>query len=136
MKKGLSLVVCICLILTLTGCIYKRFLGNRPWDQPNTTWVSEDNSIVFYIDSNWTGYGTLHHNGEIVEFCYSEGPSVEIWLYTTDADGKVTDLEYWYGDFKRNDRFTATVEESTFFKKGDKITFYRVDNENTGAQAD
>ena len=34
------------------------------------------------------------------------------------------DIETWYGDFRRKDRFT--VRETTYFEVGQKITFYRL----------
>ena len=135
MRKGLLFVICICMICVLTGCVYKAFYGNRPSDQPETTWSSADGSIIMYIDSEGIGHGTLYIENEIVEFLYANGPGPELYLYLPTAvdDTGVWHYEYmleeWYGIYRSDNHFKAIVKNTTFFEEGQKILFYRVDNE-------
>ena len=38
------------------------------------------------------------------------------------------------GSFNRKDKFTVTVKETTYFEVGQKITFYRVDDEEDSSK--
>jgi hypothetical protein len=69
---------------------------------------------------------------EVVTFEFTIGISTQLSAYPIDAaeDGGISSdeiYEVWYGDFLFSDRFTATVEKTTYFEAGQKIKFYRVD---------
>ena len=132
MKKWLLLLLCFVLAVSLLGCMYKSYIGRTPCDQPNTVWVSEDKRITVKIDDQNHGTGVLVTEGGEIEFIFiSAGPT--IYLYKPEAKDRLglypeEQYERWVGSFRYYDRFTATVEETTFFEVGDKITFYRVDS--------
>ena len=59
-----------------------------------------------------------------------------IHIYAIEAKGREglypeERYETWRGNFKRKDKFIVTVEETTYFKVGQKITFYRVDDDKS-----
>lgn len=128
----------ILIVLSLSGCrFYKSYFGNRPCDQKNTKWISEDGRISFWSDE--TGSGVIENGDETIEIHVGIGPATEIDIYPLEnvvpydeeigTGFKVTGeaIEHWVGDFKYKDHFTATVKRTTYFHVGDQITFYRVD---------
>ena len=151
MKKVLSLIL---LTLTLLGsllsCGNTPWKGNRPGDQPGTAWRSEDGTIVFTASGNYGADGTIMVNSEsgalTVDVHFSFGPATYIYVFRKPEDGENTPfsietdpngnpiasdylrLESWRGDFTEKDRFTATVEKSTYFTEGQKINFFRIDD--------
>ena len=116
----------------LLGSIYKTYIGREPTWQPYTTWVSEDGNITIKIDSGGEGSGTIVADEDTIPFYYAAaGPT--LYLYKSEAADSPAiyqewQYECWVGSFRYYDRFTVTVEETTFFEVGDKITFYRVDS--------
>lgn len=123
----------LCVALVILFCTkYKSYLGKRPLDQPGTTWVSEDRSIVIHVGENHQGRGTIDLANGTIQFIYCDGLGVEIELYSIEAEGRLglypeERYESWRGNFARDDYFVATVQETTFFKVGEEIAFYRVD---------
>ena len=135
MKRANCIVLVFLLVLSMTGCFYKQYYGNRPVDQPNTTWVAPEHNITIYMEDDVVGHGTMQVGEETIQFLFSNGISVEIELLRMDAldDNAVYPeerFEYWTGDFKHDDHFTATVIESTYFSPGDQIIFYRLDEKS------
>lgn len=127
------MIGCLAIVLTCTGCFYKNWIGKRPCDQPGTKWVSEDNRIQFSVDENQLAVGIMKIDKNEIEILFTNGPSIEVDIYSRAAIGRLDyypeeHYEYWIGDFKNKDQFTATVKKTTYFEIGQKITFYRVDD--------
>ena len=135
MKKITSIIIIVATIaVSLSGCIlkYKYWYGNRPCDHPYSKWVSEDRLVSFSIDENGSGKGAILNGEESIAISVSIGPTTEIHIYpleSVDSESGIINadyLEYWNGDFKNQNKFSAVVKKTTFFNVGKKITFYRV----------
>jgi hypothetical protein len=118
--------------ILLTGC-YKSWLGKRPCDQPNSKWMSEDQSTYFEMDESGNGTGYLLLNGETVEFLFMCDIATKIMLYAPEAIDRLglypeETYEIWSGSFDQADSFTATVKQTTFFSVGQELKFYRIDD--------
>lgn len=140
------LIITICSIF-LCGC-YKDYYGRRPVDQKNTTWESEDGHLHFVVDKSGSGYGELIINDDKIKIEFVTGLGTTIWIYIVEENKEIIDIpnskgeivgqyevrneenkiEYWVGDYKNTNTFTATVEETTYFKPGQKIKINRIDN--------
>ena len=127
--------VIISIAMTATTIRYVR-IDRAPTNQPLSSWESEDGTISFVVDATNRIRGTININGEVIEFSLSIAPGdLSMQLY----DIKIIELEksnsrhfssdYQYEDwdcsYKSKKKFVATVRETTFFKEGQKITFYR-----------
>ena len=133
---GVAIFLLICLFgVVLYGMYINLYKGNRPCDQPGTEWVSEDGSIEIYVDENQYATGSMNIKGTEIPFIFSgEIRGERIHIYAIEAKGREglypeERYETCRGNFKRKDKFTATVEKTTYFKVGQNITFYRVDDE-------
>lgn len=132
MRKFCMIMICFALSISLFGCEYRGYYGRTPCYQPDTEWISEDGNIVIQVDSNKQATGSLWVEDKKIDFIFTTaGPS--IYMFMPEAKDRLglypeEQYEYWIGEFKRDDQFTATVVETTFFTKGDTITFYRVDS--------
>ena len=142
MKKVYKLMCCCAtffiifiIAVVLYGVCINWYKGNRPCDQPGTEWVSEDGSIEIYVDENQYATGSMNIKGTEIPFIFSGEIRGEIIdIYAIEAKGREglypeERYETWRGNFKRKDKFTVTVEKTTYFEVGEKITFYRVDDE-------
>ena len=132
---GVAIFLLICLFgVVLYGMYIYRYEGKRPSDQPGTEWISEDESIVIHVDKNNQSTGSMIIGGTEIPFLFVDSQGEVIYIYSIDArsrDGLYPEDRYeiWMGSFNRKDKFTVTVEETTYFKVGQKITFYRVDDD-------
>lgn len=131
MKRLLAILLCLIIILPLCGCDYKSWYGHRPCDQERSMWRSEDGRVEFFME-NGNGTGVLHTEKGNVDIYVGIGPASEIGIYDLSCVqvDRITGFpfETWDGDFKADDRFVATVKETTYFTPGEQIAFYRVDN--------
>ncbi len=128
----LSSIILFILIIFAYYCFelyfYKKYC---PSMQRNTEWVSEDGLIRFSVPQDGLATGVLHtEEGDvnvIVGFDVCELLIAVAENSFNDAllDAKI--LENWNGNHFRKNKFTVTIEETTFFKKGDKIKFYKVE---------
>lgn len=137
LKKTVS-ILCILtfVVLALSACRY--FYASYEWKvcgQANTTWVSDDESIVFHVNDNHHATGTINVNGEIIDIYVTEGPlrGREMHVYPINVleDEVISEsdkYEWWICSYKSKKKFVATVEKSTFHETGQKITFRRVDD--------
>lgn len=120
----------IILFVLYSVFFYKSYYGKRPCDQPYSQWISEDGQITFSIDENGAGTGVILIDNEKINIHIGIGPATEFKIYTLESvKGNVRTerfFEYWVGDFREYDNFTATVKETTYFNVGDEITFYRI----------
>ena len=123
--------VCIAFALYIRAN-YKYWYGIRPCDQPNTTWVSDDNQIVFTVGEDGKGVGTILHSGEEIEISAIFSVSVEIFVsppgeLSNDRLKREGCCEVWYGyDFTENE-FTVIVLETTYFEVDQEIHFRKID---------
>ena len=137
MKKFCLMWICILLCVFLIAC--KDYSGNRPVDQPNTTWVSNDESIVITVNADRIATGYFISNGQQVDFLFEPCP-VTIFIARLDKSvlnedpsailGSIEEgdtIEKWEADFSHDDHFTITVIETTYFEIGQEIEFYRKD---------
>ena len=137
---GVAIFLLICLFgVVLYGMYIYRYEGKRPSDQPGTEWISEDESIVVHVDKNNQSTGSMTIDGVEIPFLFVDGQGEVIYIYSIDArnrDGLYPEDKYetWMGSFNRKDKFTVTVEKTTYFEVGQKITFYRVDDEEDSSK--
>ena len=75
------------------------------------------------------GIGNMQIGTENKTVYFSIGPAVTIEVYMVAAEEKRDYIEHWTGDFDKEDSFTATVKETTYFEVGQKINFFRVDDD-------
>ena len=101
--------------------------------QANTKWVSADGTIVFCVNDNHKATGTMLINGEIIDIYMAEGPlrSEEMHIYPKsvlqhEVISENDKYEFWICSYKSEQKFIATVEKTTFYETGKKITFHRV----------
>ena len=122
----------ICRINTIS------YFKNRPDSQPNTTWTSESGEIVLSIDENGTGKISFKVNEKVRElyFASSRGYEAEVYSWDVVESGVETldrRYEVWRYKKTKQDSFVIIVEDTTFFKAGEIITF---NNSRTQRQAD
>lgn len=112
--------------------LYKTYKDNMPIRQKGTVWVSEDKKIIFSVPESGSGIGTIQNQeGEIVEilFCTGHGKDILIY-YEADLQGnyiKGEPIEHWQGKYYKKDEFIAIVDETTYFEKGQKIKFNKIE---------
>ena len=137
MKRILCFVLALAIVtVSLSGCWwYKNYMGKRPCDQPNTKWMSEDGQIYFWVKEKGPGTGKMIIGDETIDIHVGIGPALDIDIVHLDSvigdSVNEVSFEHWVGDFKYKDHFTATVKRTTFFHVGDKIVFYRVDDDTS-----
>lgn len=140
MKRIFLVIMAMIVTVMLTGSLrYCAVQRNRPVDQPGSKWRSEDGSIYFEV-GDWSseslaGIGKMKiGEEETLDIYVATGLGSDIVIYplenvTPEGVVKLPYIEYWIGDFHRKDRFTATVKKTTYFSVGEKVKFYRVDDE-------
>ena len=138
-KGYLITVVVFFIALALYGMYIYRYEGKRPIDQPGRSWISEDGSIILNTDENQETTGSMTIDGVEIPFLFVDGQGEVIYIYSIDARNRDVlypedKYETWMGSFNRKDKFTVTVEKTTYFEVGQKITFYRVDDEEDSSK--
>ncbi len=127
--------ICVVVVMTLTiGKIHHTVTVNRaPQYQLNTTWQSEDGSIVFYV-KNYKAVGTMIVNGQelniYIQFNVKGGDGAEIYparVLNEEIIKKESMWEKCSCSYKSKNKFVITIEEGTYLEEGKRITFYRVD---------
>ena len=137
-RKAICILIAFAsMLLSLSGCFYKSWLGKRPCDQPGTVWISEDKRITFWIEDG-AGIGTIANDGKIINILFAIGMAADITVYPLENDQngfvEMPYIERWSGSFRQKNKFTAKVDTTTtYFSLGDEIVFYRVDDENEAA---
>ena len=139
MKRIILIILVIILTLTtFTGCIARMRLSknidNLPLKRPNTTWVSEDGSIVFTVFETGLATGTMTVEDETIEIyitCY-QTYGMLIYPISVAVDGVTKPnlhFECWSNYYASEDAYIAKVSsETTYFEKGQNIIFIRVDD--------
>lgn len=137
---GIVLVFLIGFIFLITSRLYYYYyLEIRPSGQENTTWSSEDGKILLYVDKGSNSRIYFEQDDTFIQ-CYfvsSRGYSASVYCweaYVNERLGLYQEEHYetWNYSKVRKDTFTITVEKTTFLKIGDKITFYKVEEETQG----
>ena len=135
-KSKLLRVICIllCATLFLTGCKnpYQYYLN--PFNQPSTTWRSEDGSITFHIPedrSTWI-LGTMEVDGQNLDITIHMVPNeCRAIVYLTSATGTIPPIEPriegWHTTVVSKKTFRIEIRESIYFREGQTIVFHRVD---------
>ncbi|MBR0466575.1 MAG: hypothetical protein IJJ40_03675 [Clostridia bacterium] len=136
MKKIYSVILIIVLmIFSYTGCV-SPLMKNYPTEQSKTTWTSKDKKVCFFIEgkNDFPIYGYIQLDTERIAIIIDMGvqvPLIEVYQregFVIDGDnyeGKL--LEMWTAKKVKKNSLTVSVDESTYFKKGETITFYRLD---------
>lgn len=106
--------------------------------QQNTKWKSEDGSIVFYTDEQYHSIGRMTvgevsidimvtvslYNG--MEIYPLDTVETNEWGYVVNDEFRI---ERWSCSYDSKTKCTVKVEETTYFKKGQRITLCRVDDD-------
>ena len=130
-KKLAVLSYLLVVILFFNACGSPITYVRAPDRQPNTKWVSEDGNIVFTIpDNEALKPGKIYTENGVIDVYLRFDTGVEVILYSEATDdGKRNAYELWKCSYRSKKRFVATVHKTTFFEIGQKIAFYRVDEE-------
>lgn len=132
MKKAIVIILVVCLLIYVTGIFdaaKNMIIGiNR---QENTTWRSEDGTITIHIHKqNETPTGTMTVEGEQIEFnAFFDLMGFGIDIYPREEGKNFVDdsFERWDLRSKSKEKFVAVVKETTYFARGQRITFHRID---------
>ena len=135
MKKLLSLIGLITLVLIMfNACAIPAKYQWKISNQLDTQWISEDGTIVFNVNDKYMITGTMEVNGETIEvFVATEperGMGLHIYPIGDLEDGvleQASKYEKWQCSYKSDNKFVATVKQTTFYEVGQKITFSRLD---------
>lgn len=135
-------IVALCLLfalplLSIFSCTIYRLvtLENIPVNQPLTKWMSEDETIYFETNESGAGYGTLMVNGQVFDIYFATGAGTSIDIYVIEEEKPMRLIERWTGNFISEEKFIATVDiDTTYFEKGEKIIFYRIDKKTSQPQ--
>ena len=141
MRKRIIIIGLVSVIaIPVIVLILNMFWGHISFDwklcnQPNTKWVSDDESIVLYVENSCKITGTMRVNGEDIEVYVTEGPgrAKELDIYPIGVlDQTIISeedkYEYWSCFYKSENEFVATVKKTTFYKLGQKIRFHKVED--------
>ncbi len=135
MKKHFKFFIVTSMILILTSCTNLIDDYKHPMNQLGSKWLSPDKKIEFVIRSDYDHHSFCNisfDNGEKKRFYLSFGKGCDLELCDesviyADSVRECDRYEYWRCSFISKRKFVATVEKTTFFEVGQKITFYRVD---------
>lgn len=137
MKKTVLLVLALLISFTLGACMSCSEFEWKVCRQPNTKWESDDESIVFSVNDSCLATGTMNVNGEIIEVFITEGPprSRQMFVYPLDVleleiIPEKDRYEYWICSYESENEFMATVEETTFYEVGQRITFNKIESQS------
>ena len=129
---SIVVLLIIAFVVTVTATYrYYYYQENRPDGQRNTTWCSEDGNITIYIGDYGDQKVIFEQDGVVTE-CYFTGTwgrTAEIYDWEAGQKDILTNealREKWKYQKVREDSFTITVEQATFLKVGDEITFYKM----------
>ena len=132
MKKTIYMF-CFLLVISIIfiTCQNPTIIEKRPCSQANTKWVSEDKTIVFYVDDNYQATGTMNIENETVDFYMTNDTGAGMHIFPLSVlEEDIIDTEdkyeYWLCSFKNKRKFVATVKDTTYFEVGQEIIFYRV----------
>ena len=124
----LQIVVLILLLsVGLTSC--RQFGANyRPEEQENSQWFSDNGNIFVKSNDKGLAYGYIDLNGEIIPVVFNFDGFAKAEVYGLASDGSIISIPYesWDVNAYHKNSFTAYVNDSVFFKSGDKIRFRKL----------
>lgn len=115
------------------------YRNNNPFAQKSTTWVSENEKIVFTVPEEGSGIGTLKTDTgktlNVIIVFFIGDTRLEVWPESAREEKFPDDalLEKWSGKFYGKDEFVVVVKETTYFTEGEKITFIKKPNAGDGS---
>ena len=145
MKKLISIaVLCVSLSMVLTGCPNPSVYINHPVRQPETYWISKDESVCFYVekDNNDIAYGIMQTSNETLQvtfkfalYCGGVGVhnnnGVFLNLENSETITKTEILsEIWSCSDIDNDKFHISILESAYFKNDSDMILYKTDKKD------
>lgn len=131
-KINCIFIAFILLQILLTACENPINTMRRPTSQAGSVWTSDDGLVRFETgQDSYSAKGSMIINGQTMEIylSFDHGTGLEIHpVEVMDAPyiSYETRFEIWVCSFKSMEKFTATVEETTYFEKGQTFTFHRV----------
>jgi len=100
-------------------------LNHTPFDHENSIWIAENGNISFKTEDR---LGEIITEDRTVKFLMRIDMSYGLYLYPSDAKNFGDNMiEQWRWSYRGQDKFVATVIQSSYFEEGEKITFYRFD---------
>lgn len=124
---GVILLLIIAMVFLFLFCRYTR-LSQNPFDvdKADSLWTSEDGRVRIEVRYTYNP-GQLLLDDETVEFEVSgDMNSYDLYLYYPNETMNEY-FELWTWTYCDEDKFIATVVESTYFTEGEQIVFYRTD---------
>ena len=146
MKKARRVIITIgvihAVILSILFTLFCFFIytmyGRMQWRiyrQTNTTWVSDDGSVVLYVDDDFRVTGTISSNGESIEIYAIEGleSNSNMYIYPKEVLEKeirstADRYGYWSCFYLTKNRIVIKEKTTSFFEGGQRIILRRVDN--------
>lgn len=135
MKKNIFLCpLLIFVLLFCSACQNPIIAERRPCSQPNTKWMSEDETIEFTVNADNRATGKMILDGGTIEFYMTNDMGSGMHLFPIEVlkDSIIDtndEYEYWLCSFKNKKKFIATVKDTTYFDVGEKIVFHRIDED-------
>lgn len=127
-------ILILVLPILLSGCFMMPWEHDRkPHKFPNTTWETTDGTVRFAVGDDHRCIGTIAVDGNHREVIFEYGMELNRSMYIMDyaewveSGGQRNYLERWECYYESEKKFTAVVAESTYFEKGQKFTFCRVE---------
>lgn len=122
-----ALLILVCLCASLCSC--RQFGANyRPEEQENSQWFSDNGNIFVKSNDKGLAYGYIELNGEIIPVVFNFDGFAKAEVYGLAGDGSIISIPYesWDVNAYHKNSFTAYVNDSVFFKSGDKIRFRKL----------
>lgn len=131
MKKLFAaiLLFLFCMV-TMAGCPAPHIEAYHPCAHPNSTWVAEKEGISFTIGEDVDPVrGVMIVDGDEIDVEFDMGILCStIGVFASSDTEEIPEyIEIWGTRSVKKDVFTIYVKESTYFQKGQEITFRRVD---------
>ncbi|MBE6794694.1 MAG: hypothetical protein E7532_07105 [Ruminococcaceae bacterium] len=135
MKKVICSLLIILVLFSLTACPSPFYLNNHPAKQKNTTWVSEEHKIKFYVgEREYPIYGTIQTDDGEKEILVSISTISNVFsirsLYADEQGNYFDYVGIGSIDTKKSNNFVVVVTASDYFAEGEKITFNKIESDN------
>ena len=114
MKKLLSVILSVCLLLSLFPVVLTAFAEGETDGEPEETTARMPDWVITEISPDQTGegtdvYSTSHDVGEFIEICNTSGRTLNLYDYCV----------VYNGNDRTSDKFERVIVESTPIKPGD-----------------
>lgn len=125
-KKLFIYILTFLLLLVMSGCELPN--KNNPKYQEMTKWTAEN--ISMYIVDGWKGFIEFENGDGCCVLRFRFGRSnliISDTISQLDSDGKeIFNEECWQLKKMKSDSFTADVQQTVYFKEGQKFKFKKV----------